>query len=187
MNDAHFIELALANDVNREILKRLPDLDLPDAWLVSGCLFQTVWNHFTGRDPKYGIKDYDIFYFDPDTSWDAEDTVIRKAREIFAGIDADIELKNQARVHLWYGEKFGSDYPPLRKSTDGIDRFLSPVCMLGLQEKARSLTVYARHSYADLEPLIVRPYLSGNFTKAAYDAKTARWKSLWPELTVIPA
>lgn len=187
MNDARFIELALANDVNREILKRMSDLDLPDAWLVSGSLFQTVWNVLTGRDPEYGIKDYDIFYFDPDTSWDAEDMVIKKAREIFAGIDADIELKNQARVHLWYREKFGADYPPLGKSTDGIDRFLSPVCMLGLQENTRSLTVYTRHSYADLEALIVRPHVSSNFTKAAYDAKTARWKSLWPELTVIPA
>jgi hypothetical protein len=185
MNDARFIELALANNVNREIMKRLPELALPDAWLVSGCLFQTVWNGLTGRDPEYGIRDYDIFYFDPDTSWDAEDRVIRKAREVFAGIGADIELKNQARVHLWYREKFGADYPPLGKSTDGIDRFLAPVCMLGLHENTRNLTVYARHGYADLEALIVRPHVTGNFTKAAYDAKTARWKAMWPEVTII--
>ena len=31
MNEARFLELSLANDVNREILKRLPDLDLQDA------------------------------------------------------------------------------------------------------------------------------------------------------------
>lgn len=204
MNDARFIALVLANDVNREILKRLPELDLPDAWLVSGGLFQTVWNGLTARDPKYGIKDYDIFYFDPDTSWDAEDTVIKKAREVFAGINADIEIKNQARVHLWYAEKFGAAYPPLRTSTEGIDRFLSPACMVGVQERARKprnsepklqeiepdfrgFEVYAPHGFGDLEAMIVRPNPSPNFTKAAYDTKAARWKSMWPEITVLPA
>ena len=68
MNEARFIELALTNGVNREILERLPELGLEDAWLVSGSLFQTVWNGLTGRAPGYGIKDYDIFYFDPDTN-----------------------------------------------------------------------------------------------------------------------
>jgi hypothetical protein len=197
MNEQRFIELALANDVNREILNRLASLELPDAWLVSGGLFQTVWNMLTGREPKYGIKDYDIFYFDPDTSWDAEDTVIKKARKIFAGIDADIEIKNQARVHLWYAEKFGASYPPLRTSREGIDRFLSPTCMVGLQETARKprnsepnvqeFEVYAPCGFDDLEALVVRPNLTANFTKEAYDTKAARWKSMWPELTVMPA
>ena len=45
---------------------------------MSGCLVQTVWNVLTGRAVGYGINDYDVFYFDPDTSWDAEDAVIRK-------------------------------------------------------------------------------------------------------------
>jgi hypothetical protein len=196
MNEARFIELAFANDVNREILDRLPALDLPDVWLVSGSLFQTVWNGLTGRDPKYGIKDYDIFYFDPDTSWDAEDTVIKKARAVFAGIDADIEIKNQARVHLWYREKFGATYPPLRTSREGIDRFLARACMVGLkkieekdrisQRISKDFDVYAPCGFDDLEALIVRPNPTGNFTREAYEAKAARWKSMWPELTVVP-
>jgi hypothetical protein len=28
-------------------------------------LFQTVWNLQRGRPPGQGIKDYDLFYFDP--------------------------------------------------------------------------------------------------------------------------
>ena len=39
-------------------------------------LFQTVWNSLTGRPPGTGIRDADLFYFDLDTSWDAEDAVI---------------------------------------------------------------------------------------------------------------
>ena len=30
-----------------------------------------LWNGLTGRAVDYEIKDYDVFYFDPDTSWQA--------------------------------------------------------------------------------------------------------------------
>src|SRR6185312_8448243 len=113
MNQDQFVDAVLRNPVNRIVLERLPQLGLPDCWLVSGGLFQTAWNVKTGRDPQYGIKDYDIFYFDPDTSYEAEDRAIRLARAVFADVTADIEVRNQARVHLWYGEKFGTPYPPL--------------------------------------------------------------------------
>ncbi|MES1989748.1 MAG: nucleotidyltransferase family protein [Pseudomonadota bacterium] len=76
MNETQFIEHALQNFVNSEILARLPELGVKDGWLVSGGLFQTVWNVLTYRDVTHGIKDYDVFYFDPDPSWEAEDTVM---------------------------------------------------------------------------------------------------------------
>ena len=81
MTRDEFLNLALRNPVNAAIADELFRLALPDAWIVSGCLVQTVWNVNTGRAVDYGIADYDVFYFDPDTSWDAEDAVIRKLRE----------------------------------------------------------------------------------------------------------
>src|SRR5512133_2793070 len=68
MNRDEFLALALRNPVNVTIIDVLAQLDLPDAWLVSGCLVQTVWNVLTGRAVDHGIADYDAFYFDPDTS-----------------------------------------------------------------------------------------------------------------------
>lgn len=183
MNEARFVELALENPVNREILKRLPALVLADAWLVSGSLFQSVWNGLTGRPPGYGIKDYDIFYFDPDTSWQAEDAAIRHAAEVFSGLDAEIELKNQARVHLWYEEKFGLSYPPLGSSCEGIDRFLAPACMVSIAADGK--TVYAPHGFSDIEAMTIRPNRVANFSEERYAEKAARWKEKWPELTVI--
>ena len=32
-------------------------------------------------------------------------------------LGVEVEARNQARVHLWYGEKHGLPYPPLRSST----------------------------------------------------------------------
>src|ERR1700730_14777606 len=59
-------------------------LDLSD-WLVfSGAVYQPVLNHLTGRAPDYGIKDYDLAYFDAaDLSYEAEDAVIRRVRAAF--------------------------------------------------------------------------------------------------------
>ncbi|MBO6634283.1 nucleotidyltransferase family protein [Parvibaculum sp.] len=184
MDEERFIELALTNEVNREILQRLPSLGLADAWLVSGSLFQTVWNGLTGRAPGYGIKDYDIFYFDADTSWEAEDIAIRRCAELFADVGADVELKNQARVHLWYEEKFGTAYPPLHSSCEGIDRFLAPACMVGI---APDMTVYAPCGFADIETMTIRPNRALNFSAERYAEKADRWKEKWPELTVLPA
>lgn len=184
MTETEFAALVLRNPVNAAILQCLPRLGLADSWIVSGCLSQTVWNIQTGRHVQYGIRDYDIFYFDTDISYEAEDVVIRRVREACAGITDTIEIRNQARVHLWYGEKFGAPYPPLRRSTDGIDRFLMDCAQVGIRESG---VVYAPKGFSDLEKMIVRPNDTPNFQATRYQEKTARWKALWPELTVISA
>ena len=84
MNTDQFLTAALQNPVNEIIAEELFRLALPDAWLVSGCLVQTVWNVLTKRAVDYGINDYDVFYFDPDTSWEAEDKIIRTLAERLA-------------------------------------------------------------------------------------------------------
>jgi hypothetical protein len=114
-----FLALALQNPVNAAIIDELHRLALPDAWLVSGCLVQTAWNVITGRAIDHGIADYDVFYFDPDTSWDAEDAVIGKLQARLGHLGVKVETRNQARVHLWYPDKHGLPYPPLTCSTDG--------------------------------------------------------------------
>ena len=97
MDKSQFLAAALKNPVNEIIAREAFELALPDAWLVSGCLAQTVWNVLTGRAVGYGINDYDAFYFDPDTSWDAEDAVIRKLAARLDELGVTLEARNQAR------------------------------------------------------------------------------------------
>lgn len=123
--DAKFLCDIAANPNNRAICSRWARLDLPDAWLVAGCLFQTVWNLKLGRPPAQQIKDYDLFYFDPsDLSQEAERQVQAHAHEVLSDLDVSVEVANQARVHLWYPQHFGRPYPQLTSSCDGIGRFL---------------------------------------------------------------
>lgn len=130
MTDEEFIALVRRNPAVATILDLMPKLGAPDAWLTAGCLAQTVWNLKAGRPPDEGIRDYDLFYRDPDLSWEAEDKVIRRAALLFGSIP--VEIRNQARVHLWFGPKFGYDIPPLRSAREGIDRFLFRGICIGI-------------------------------------------------------
>ena len=107
-----------------QVLARAAAVDLPGWHLVAGCLYQTVWNVATGQPPEAGILDYDLAYFDgSDLSWDAEDAVIRAGQRVFAGLPAPVQIRNQARVHLWYEQKFGIPVPGALMHT-GRDRHL---------------------------------------------------------------
>ncbi|TYO63817.1 nucleotidyltransferase family protein [Bradyrhizobium hipponense] len=185
MNRDEFLALALKNPVNVAIIDELALLALPDAWLVSGCLVQTVWNVLTSRAIDHGIADYDVFYFDPDTSWEAEDAVIRDVNARLGHLGVKIETRNQARVHLWYPGKHGLPYPPLTCSTDVIDRFLTQNTQVGVRRAGYDYDVYAPHGFDDIAGLVARPNPGPNFSATNYGAKTQRWKALWPEITVL--
>ena len=118
---------------------------------------------------------------------EAEDAVLRRLHARLAHLGAKVEVRNQARVHLWYPDKHGLPYPPLARSTDGIDRFLTQNTQIGARRAGESFDVYAPHGFDDVARLIVRPNRAPNFSIANYEAKAARWKALWPELTVIGA
>jgi hypothetical protein len=140
----------------------------------------------TERPLYYGIKDYDVFYFDPDTSWDAENDVIARAKHLFADVGAAIEVRNQARVHLWYEAKFGAPYPPLTRTTDGIDHFLMHNAQVGIRARGESYDIYAPHGFEDIARMIVRPNRTANFRADRYREKADRWKIQWPEITILP-
>jgi hypothetical protein len=187
MNTDEFLAAALRNPVNDAIAEELFHLALPDAWIVSGCLVQSVWNELTARAVDYGIDDYDIFYFDLDNSWQAEDAVIRELQGRLAKLGVKVEVRNQARVHLWYPPKHGLPYPALQSSTDGIDRFLTKNTQVGVRRTQHGHEVYAPNGFDDIADMIVRPNPGPNFSAVNYAAKARRWKRLWPELTVLSA
>jgi hypothetical protein len=123
-----FLARIRLNPLNHLLLEKLPALGLPQCMLTAGCLFQTVWNLKTGNDPEHGIKDYDIFYFDDhDLSWEAEDKVIRRGKALLGVLADKVDIKNEARVHLWYGEKFGKDFPAFNALKTALIAILSPV------------------------------------------------------------
>src|SRR6201984_1974909 len=113
-------------------------LCLPD-WLVfSGAVYQPVLNHLTGRPLDYGIEDYDLAYFDAsDLSYEAEDAVIRRVSAAFdEPLRTMVQVRNQARVHLWFETKFGEPYGPLSCTAEALERFTSATFAVGVRLEA---------------------------------------------------
>jgi len=179
-----FLHDVLANRNNHAILERWESLDLPEGWLVAGCLFQTVWNLQSGLPPEAQIKDYDIFYFDgSDLSQEAEQRVQARADCLLADLDIAVELKNQARVHLWYEDVFGHPYPQLHGATEGIDRFLIAATCVGIRRGGASYDIYAPNGIE----LIYSGVLSPNpLTDHAglFREKARSYMARWPWLRV---
>ena len=185
--EAEFVSIVRANSVVDEILRRAPKLGLPGWYLTAGGLFQTVWNHLADREPQVGIRDYDFFYFDDfDLSYDAENDAIEAAASMFADLGVDVEVRNEARVHLWYEQHFGSRIAPFRSTEDAIDHFVSTTCCFGITGgRDGEDIVYAPHGFEDLFAGIVRPNPRVPM-RHVYEAKAARWTREWPNLTVLP-
>ena len=178
------LDLAMANPINAEITARLPALGLDQCFLTAGCLFQAVWNHQSNLPAAQGVKDYDVFYFDTDLSYEAEDAVIRAAEGLFEDLGVNVEVKNQARVHLWYGQRFGRPYPPLHTARQGIDRYLVAGTCIGLEVATGE--VYAPYGLADVEqgvlrinPLHPEPEL--------FERKARSYQERWPWLRIVGA
>jgi hypothetical protein len=181
-----FLAAVTRNAVVAEALRRAEVLALPDWYLAAGCLFQTVWNVLDGRDPEHGINDYDLIYFDDsDLSWDAEDAVIRRCAEAFGDLGVEVEVRNQARVHLWYEDHFGVPYAPLRSSAEAVDRYAAHACRVAVRSSGGRFQVYAPSGLDDLFAFVVRPN-PVVAPRDVYEAKAARWAALWPRLEVLP-
>ncbi len=178
-----FLERVNDNLVIAALIERLPALGLDQCYLTAGCLCQTVWNFRTGLLPQLMIKDYDIFYFDDrDLSWEAEDGVIQRANRLLGDLPGPIEIKNQARVHLWYEQRFGGRYPQLRSTREGIDRFLISCTCIGINVQTKQL--YAPNGLEEMWEGILRinPL---NPQSELFQKKADDLRSRWPWLTIM--
>jgi uncharacterized protein len=162
-------------------------LDLPDWLMMSGAIYQRALNRLTGREPDYGVRDYDLGYFDPsDISYDAEDVVIRRVAAAFEEpLKSTVEVRNQARVHVWFEAHFGEPYTPLSCTAEALERFVAPMFAVGVRLEADGhLHIEAPFGLTDLfavrlRPNPLRPF--GGFARVA--ASVVR---RWPEVTVEP-
>jgi uncharacterized protein len=158
---------------------------LPD-WLVfSGAIYQPVLNHLTGRPLDYGIKDYDLGYFDASNlSYEAEDAVICRVNAAFdEPLRSMVEVRNQARVHLWFEAKFGEPYKPLSCTAEALECFASATFAVGVRmEPDDRLHIVAPFGLADLFALRLVPNplrKTVGFARASADVQRR-----WPEVVM---
>lgn len=181
------IDIVRAQPHLMAILEGMNALGLPDPLLGSGAIYNTIWNVLTGRPPLTGIKDADVVYFDDgDLSYEAEDRVIRRAEKNFAGLPIPVEVRNQARVHLWFPEKFGVPYPQLRSSGEMMLYFASKTHAVAVRLEADGeISVHAPFGVGDIFAFRVTPN-SAIDNRRTHEQKGIRAKAIWPELEIVP-
>ncbi|KAF4609842.1 hypothetical protein G7Y89_g15781 [Cudoniella acicularis] len=151
----HLRSVLVRNKTLITVLTRAATLNLPN------CLI-TI-----SRDRD---RDYDLVYYDSsDLSYEAEDKIIEAGRLLFEDLPVKVEIRNQARVHLWYGKKHGIHCAPHQSVEAGIDSWISTSAMIGIRlEDSGEWSIDPREG--DEEPLGVEDE-AGVEEAAAEDAK----------------
>ena len=101
---------------------------------------------------------------------------------MFQDLGVHVELKNQARVHLWYVQRFGRPYPQLHTAKQGIDRYLVAGTCIGVEIATGE--VYAPYGLEDvaqgvlrINPLHAEPEL--------FAQKARSYQARWPWLKIV--
>lgn len=181
-----YLEKTLAKSKTvSKVLKLAPQLGLPNWYLGAGAICQTIWNELHEFPLDHGIKDCDLVYFDTDVSAEVQDRFIQKGKELFAELPIEVELTNEARVHLWYKEEVGKDIQPYISTEDAINTWPTTASAVGVRYENGKFLVYAPRGLNDMMSLVIRAN-KGQITREVYEKKVTRWQQTWPKLTAIP-
>jgi hypothetical protein len=184
--EAELAELVLGSDWLTNLLRLVAALDLPDCWIGAGAVRDLVWDirFGSGFDPA-NIEDVDVVFFDPaDLTAEREHEIERRLREQEPAVDWDV--KNQARVHLWYEAKFGQPAEPLTSTTDGVSTWPETATAVAVRLRDDGgLDVAAPLGLDDLLDGVWRRN-SRRVTDSAYQARIDRKQPRvrWPDVVV---
>ncbi|MGL4608509.1 MAG: nucleotidyltransferase family protein [Trueperaceae bacterium] len=175
------------NEYVLELIHAVPKLGLPNCYVAGGCIAQTLWSLSHGYKAHHGIKDLDLVYFDADLLEDKEREQQSRIERMFAHFPMDVDVINEARVHLWYKNVFGYDIKPYTSVEEAISSFPVTAGVLGIRSHGKGYEIYTPLGLEDVLNCLVLVKLSKRqITKELYEAKLERWRQVWPKLTYIP-
>jgi uncharacterized protein len=185
MND--FYTIIKQNSYLDDVIKIASSEQIEKFYIGAGAVTQTIWNFIFGYELTYGIDDIDIVYFNnDDLSELAEDIVIKVLSQKLKHIPFHMDIKNQARTHLWYKDKFGYDVLAVSSIKDAIDRWPTTATSIGLRiNRDNDMEIYAPFGLDDLFSGTVRAN-KRQITSEIYDRKVQKWIRKWPNLKIIP-
>jgi len=167
-------EILKQNKPLYDIIEQADRLCIDNYYIGAGCITQTVWNYQLGYDLTYGISDVDFVYFSD------VDLRVNLHSNVF-----DIDIVNQAKVHLWYKDYFGYDIAPYKSVEDAIATWPTTATAVGVRLEKDDLKVHAPFGLDDLFELKVRAN-KAIISEDVYLQKVKKWSSKWKGLTIIP-
>ena len=158
--------------------------DFKNYYLAAGCINQTILNDFHGYPLDNGIEDYDIVYYDEDTTYEKEDIIIKDLTKRLPK-NVSFDIKNQKRVPIWYNEKFNENRKEYTSVENAISRWNSTITCIGVRLENNNLIIYSPYGLKDLIDMTIRP-VKEDVTQELYEKKAKKWQSKWKRLKIIP-
>ena len=191
MNDQLDILISIL-EKNKELMEMLDyisELNLPNFYIAAGSIFQTIWNYYDSRKLNFGIKDLDVIYFnnnDLSVEKDLEYYNIINKYAKSKGFNYEIDVSNEARMHLWGMEhNQGVKVEPYKNSEDAISKWIATVHAIGITKENNQIKVYAPYGLSDIFSRTIRPIKHHANSKELYDKKVASWRERFNNLTII--
>lgn len=184
----NFIEILKKNKDLMSILDYVEQLNLPNFYIAAGSVFQTIWNYYDNRPLNYGIKDIDIIYFnnnDLSVEKDLEYYNIINRYVKSKGLNYDIDVSNEARMHLWKKENENKEIDQYKNSEDAIDKWIATVHAIGITKENSQIKVYAPFGLSDIFSRTIRPIKHKNNSKELYYKKVESWQKRFNNLNII--
>jgi hypothetical protein len=175
-------EFVMTIDEIPKILEKI--VNIPNAWVGAGIIFQNVWNIMHDYELNTYIKDIDVLYWDDnDLSWESENTIICSLTESSSTIDIPFDVKNIARIHLWYEQRFGISIAKYRSVQDSISTWPVMGACMAMRLREGNLEFIAPYGFQDMFSLRVRPN-KVLVNQQIYEDKVGKWKEQWPKLSI---
>lgn len=183
-----FISILKKNKELMEMLDYIAKLKLPNFYIAAGSVFQTIWNYYDKKDLNFGIKDIDIVYYNE------ENITVEKDLEYYNliteycknnGYNYEIDVSNEARMHLWKNEHENKDTKPYKSTEDAINQWIATVHAIGITKENDEIKVYAPYGLSDIFSKTVRPIKHQGNSKELYDKKAATWQKRFKNLNIV--
>ena len=183
-----FISILEENKDLMIILDYLAKLNLSNFYIAAGSIFQTIWNYYDNRPLNYGIKDIDIIYYDKDNltkevEQKLENQIIDFLKQ--QNLNYEVDIHNEARMHLWKKENENKDIDQYQNSEDAIAKWIATVHAIGITKEKGQIKVYAPYGLSDIFSRTIRPIKHKGNSQELYNKKVASWQSRFSNLNII--
>ena len=182
------IEILNKNKELIDILNYIDELKLNNYYISAGSIFQTVWNYLDNRDINYGIKDIDIIYHNiNDISVDTDIKYYEMIQDYSnnMGYKYEIDVSNEARMHLWKKEHEGIDIKPYISSEDAIKRWIDTIHAIGITKNNGNIKIYAPYGLSDIYSKTIRPIKHIDNNENLYNNKVKSWSKRFDNLNIV--
>ena len=101
------------------------------------------------------------------------------------GYSYEIDVSNEARMHLWKKEKFNIDVEQYINSEDAINKWIATVHAIGITKEKNNIKIYAPYGLSDIYSRTIRQIKHKYNTKEIYDKKAKSWSERFSILNII--